>query len=93
MKLHVLARGEVAFPPAKLVGDASQLAHLVRRQPPSRHLGAHHLDARLALPVDPSPQPVGAELIFGNLACEKGVGLGPEQFDIFPNRSIVFVFG
>ena len=54
-------------------------------------LAAHHLDAGLALAVDAVFEAEGAELVFGDLAGQEGLGLGAEGFDLFPDGSIMLI--
>jgi hypothetical protein len=89
--LYILAGGEVPLASAEIVCHASQLAHLLRGQPSTRHLRPHHLDTGLPLAVDAAPQPEGPELIVRQLPSEKRIGLRPEQLDILPNCSIVLM--
>jgi hypothetical protein len=89
--LHVLPGGEVAFAARALVGDGSHLPHLARGKQAARDLGADHLDAFLALAIDPAAKPERPEFVGGQLACEEVLGLRPEQFDVFANGPIVFL--
>ena len=79
MILDVLARGEVAFAPAKLVGNAGQLIHLPRGQDASGHLGADHVNAGLSLRVNAAAKALRAEFVVGDCARHPFVGVGPES--------------
>src|SRR6185295_15236374 len=92
MKLHVLARGEVAFAAGALVGNLAELPHLDRRKQAARNLGADHLNAVLALSVDAAAEAIGPELVSGQLSCEEVLSLGAEQFDIRTDGAIVLLF-
>src|ERR1035438_1872884 len=89
--LDVLPRGEVAASAAEFVGNARQLAHLESREQPARDLAAHHLHAGLALAVDAVFQAKRTEVVLGNVPSQKRNCLGPESFDLLPNRSIILI--
>jgi hypothetical protein len=55
-------------------------------------LAAHHLHARLPLAVDAVFQPVGAELVFRDLAGEERLGSRAEGFDLLADSAIMFSF-
>ena len=76
VKLHVLARGEVAFAAGALVGDGGQLPHLTGGEQAARDLGADHLDAVLALAVDAAAEAEGPELVGRQLARRGSPGPG-----------------
>jgi hypothetical protein len=92
MELHVLAGSDVTLAARELVRNASQLAHLPRGQHPAWYFSTDHLNVGLALAVNPAPKAISAELIVSKLPGEESFGLGPEQFDVGPNRAIVFLF-
>jgi len=89
--LDVLAGGEVSAAAAEFVGNPCESVGLGSGEESAGDLAAHHLDAGLSLAVDPVFQPVGAEILVGNLPCQVGQCLGPEGLDLFPNRCIVLI--
>ncbi len=56
VELDVLTRGDVADAVCVLLGQIRQADHLFRGQDAERNLDSQHLDAALALPVNPVPQ-------------------------------------
>ena len=81
------------MPPAaaELLGDARELFHLRRRQQPAGNFAAHHLDARLPLPIDPMFEPEGTEVVLRNLPRLESRGLPPEDFDFLTDGLIVLL--
>src|SRR6266571_149843 len=91
MVLHVLARGQVSPAATELLGDARELFHLWRRQQPAGNFAAHHLDARLPLPIDPMLEPEGTEVVLRNLPGLESRGLPAEDFDFLTNGPIMLL--
>ena len=60
-------------------------------QQAARDLAAHHLHARLPLPVDAVLEPERAELVLGDFAGEEGLGLLAEDFDLLADGAVVLV--
>ncbi|MEI9973324.1 MAG: hypothetical protein WDO73_15545 [Ignavibacteriota bacterium] len=79
-------------PPPELVGDASESCSVWAAVSSHRESCSDHLDARLALPVNAVFQTEGAELIFGNVACEEHLGSFTEGLNFLANRTIMFNF-
>jgi len=50
------------------------------------------VDAFLALAVDAAAEAMGAQFVVGQLAGETRGGLGTEEFNVFADNPIVFLF-
>ena len=88
---NILPRGEMPAPAAELVGDFRQPLQLPRRHHAARNLGAHHLHARLPLPVNAVAQAEGAEIVFGDRAGQHLLRLRAEPLDLFTNGLLVLL--
>ncbi len=93
MILDVLARGQVPFATAELVGDPGQLIHLRGGHRAARDLGADHVDAGLPLRVDTAAESLRAELVVVDLAGHPLFRVRTEQFDVGSNGCVVLGFG
>src|SRR5207249_694108 len=71
VKLHVLARGDVATAGRVRIPNLGEGTELRRCQNPRRNFDAEHLHARLPLAIGAMLQAEGAELVFGNGAAAK----------------------
>jgi len=82
----------VAFAAGALIGDRSQLAHLTGSEQSARNLGADHLDAILALSIDPAAKAIRPKLVGCQLPGEERLSLSTEKFDVLSNGAIVLLF-
>jgi hypothetical protein len=87
--LNILPGSEMALAAAKLVRHTGKLHHLAGRQHTAGHFRPHHLDARLSLTINASPEPNRPELVIGQLAVEILKGPGAKQLNVLANDLVV----
>ncbi len=95
MILHILTGGQVPPASPKLVGNLSQLVHLLRSHHTAGDLRPDHVDIGLTLAVYPAPQPYRAKLIVRELSCQERLSLLAEKLNVLADRLVVsdFLFG
>jgi hypothetical protein len=92
MVLQILPRGEMPAPAAEFVGDFRQPLQLRGGHHATRKLRAHHLHARLPLPINAVAQAERAEFVFGDRAGQHLLRFRAEPLDLFTNGLLVLLF-
>jgi hypothetical protein len=86
MKLNILAGGNMADSGRVGVGYFGDPTQLVGCEPAKRDFDTHHLNARLALSINPVLQAKGLEQISGKIAGSDPPDFSFERFNLFYNR-------